>query len=179
FKRAVADRKGLDDAQLADAKARIAALTPAAEPAPVARAIVTTAPPSVAQPPDPADRPPKTDAKPAPPSDVSPQVKAPTVGPRPAPPPDVGPQIVAQPATPRPPIAPPAPDARRRAAELVDRLFSEDRETRIAATTDLVTDPELLSDAVALAVDEANGRLATRGGQPSGAGGTGGGHTRV
>jgi hypothetical protein len=38
-------------------------------------------------------------------------------------------------------------------------MFSDDSQTRITATTTLVTDPDLLSDAVPLAVSEAMNRL--------------------
>ncbi len=70
------------------------------------------------------------------------------------------PEIAAQ-QTPlvRLPRIPPTPETRRRADQLVDQMFGEDSQTRIAATTTLVTDPDLLSDAVPLAVAEALSRL--------------------
>jgi hypothetical protein len=63
----------------------------------------------------------------------------------------------------------PTPDTRRRALALVNQMFSEDSQTRITSTTSLVTDPDLLSDAVPLAVEQALDRLDAARGKPTAA----------
>jgi hypothetical protein len=60
---------------------------------------------------------------------------------------------------------PPSAEVRSRATTLVAQMFADDSERRIASTTTLVTDSDLLSDAVPIAVDAALDRLrAGRGG---------------
>jgi len=150
FERAVRDHEGLDDAQLADAAARVKSLAPAKEPTAVARA--TEAPP-----------PPPVEAQ----KGIEPKSGA--TGPRPAvQSPTVTTVNTAPLAVARIPRLPPAPDVRGRASGLVEQMFSDDSEARIAATTTLVTDFDLTSDAVPLAVgaaleslDASRGKLTT------------------
>ncbi len=150
FERAARDREGLDEAQLADATMRVAALTPADEPAPV----VSTAASSVPVPPAPA--PAKKGASPAN-GDLTMADRAPTRSIRL---PDTGAVAAAPiPTVARIPRLPPQPESRRQASALVDQMFSDDSQKRIAATTSLVTDPDLISDAVPIAVDAALERL--------------------
>ena len=133
FERALVSRTGLDAAQEAEAQARLAALTPVAEPVAVARTSSS--------------------------GGVLPQLSnerekfaRPTLSPGPAlqpgPTPVKLPQIAA------------APETRRHAEELVNRMFGASSDDRIAATTTLVTSPDMLSDAVPIAVDDALSRLA-------------------
>jgi hypothetical protein len=156
FERAAHDREGLDKAQLADASMRVAALSPAPEPASLVRADVSSAPPKDLPAPVGAQ---PADTRPAEPETADRQVKAapPILG-------SIGgirdPSAAASAAAlARLPRLPPAPETRRRVDQLVDQMFSDDSETRITATTTLVTDPDLLSDAVPLAVNEAMNRL--------------------
>ena len=153
FQRAALDREGLDEAQLADASQRLAALSPVSEPAPLVRTDVAAAapPPAPSAPATKAAQPPR-------PADTG--ASAPGV--RPSPAPSIGDKVAGITVTPsvvRLPRIAPAPDLRRRATVLVDQMFSDDSQTRIAATTTLVTEPDLLSDAVPLAVDKALNRL--------------------
>lgn len=154
FERAASDREGLDEAQLADASMRVAALSPASEPAALVRAEAAAVPSK--------DAPALPGAKPAEPAraeagtaGLGARVTAPTtsasIG--------LGGGVAPAAALARLPRLPLAPETKRRVDQLVDQMFSEDSETRITATTTLVTDPDLLSDAVPLAVDEAMQRL--------------------
>jgi len=163
FERAAHDREGLDDAQLADAKGRVQALTPADEPTAVARAPETRPPDSVRSPP-PTELP-----NVAPPLQPPSKVTATPTQPPGRPKPER--ELQAQAATPLPvariPRVPPGPDVRNRATLLVDQMFSDGSQQRIDATTTLVTDPDLISDAVPIAVETALDRLAASGGKPS------------
>jgi len=145
FERALRDRQGLDDAQLADASARVKAMTPGAEPAALARR-----------------------AEPATGAAAGKTASGSlgglgSLG-------SLGGVFTGPTATlaKLPRIAPPA-DVRERVSTLVARMFGDDSEGRVTATTALVTDPELLSDAVPLAVDRALDRLAASAGKPSAA----------
>lgn len=164
FERAARDREGLDEAQLADASSRIAALAPTIEPVALVRAGATSsAPKDVGAPPAvKAPAPPTAEAG----KTVQPGAKvlsATTTGtgvPSPAGSSGVTSVI-------RLPRIPPTPDTRRRTLALVDQMFSDDSQTRITSTTSLVTDPELLSDAVPLAVEQALDRLDAARGKPT------------
>ena len=156
FERAAHDREGLDEAQLADASMRVAALSPAPEPAALVRADVSSAPPKDLPAPTGAQ---PAEARPAESRTAERQVKAapPILG-------SIGgirdPSAAASAAAlARLPRLPPAPETRRRIDQLVDQMFSDDSETRITANTTLAIDPDLLSDAVPLAVNEAINRL--------------------
>jgi len=156
FALALATADGLDDGQMADAKSNLIALAPVSEPAPIERAIVASSSPSSRT--------------------LQPEVSkggaitpAPVAVAKPLPaPPAKGPATVAGIQTGlaiaasagRPPQIPLAPGSRQGIADLVGRMFGADGEARIAATTTLVTSPELLSDAVPIALDEALARLA-------------------
>ena len=144
FERAVRDREGLDDAQFADATARVNSLAPAKEPTAVARA-------TEALPPTPVE----------PQKGIEPLPKPGATGPRPSvqPPTTVTTATAAPLPVARIPRLPPAADVRSRAAGLVEKMFSDDSEARIEATTSLVIDPDLISDAVPLAVGAALERL--------------------
>lgn len=139
FERAVRDRAGLDDAQLADASARVKALTPDSEPPALARS-----------------------AEPATTAAASAPVPGAVTGL------SVQPSITssAAAAVVRLPRVPPPPNVRERVSALVEQMFGEDSQNRIAATTTLVTDPELLSDAVPAAVERALGLLDASAGKP-------------
>ncbi len=143
FERAVRDREGLDEAQLADATARVRSLTPANEPTAVARATEGPRPIDLEKGSEP---PPKATAPGPPRPSTQPPTKVTTATAAPLP--------VA-----RIPRLPPAPDVRSRVAGLVEQMFGDDSEARITATTTLVTDPDLISDAVPLAVGAALERL--------------------
>jgi hypothetical protein len=159
FERAVRDREGLDDAQLADASTRVAALAPTVEPTALVR---TSAPASApkdaaalpAPPPPPAAKAVQPGAKMTASTTLSTTVPS-----------FAGSSGVASVA--RLPRIPPSPDVRRRALDLVNQMFSEDSQTRITSTTSLVTDPDLLSDAAPLAVEQALDRLSVARGSPS------------
>ena len=164
FERAARDREGLDDAQLADASSRVAALAPTIEPVALVRTGATSSAPK--------------------------DVTAPPAVPTPAPPPLAAGKAVQPGAkstasttlsttvpsfagtsgvtsiTRLPRIAP-TPDVRRQATALVDQMFSDDSQTRITSTTSLVTDPNLLSDAVPIAVEQALDRLGAARGKPT------------
>jgi hypothetical protein len=165
FERAVQDREGLDAAQLADAQRRVRALTPADEPTAVARAsevrpLDTVRPAPPVEPPSkvavpPAHPPPKVGVTPGPPSV------------RPGPDSQTQTQSVTPLPVARIPRIPPAQDVRNRATLFVGQMFSDDSQQRVDATTSLVTDPDLISDAVPIAVETALDRLAASGGKPS------------
>ena len=139
FERALATRTGLDAAQESEARARVAALSPAAEPTAIARAPTS--------------------------SGVVPQVsiglgdKPPAKAMAPSPSPVTVPALKPETVAARPPQVPPSIETRRKAEDLVDKMFGTSSEERIAATTSLVTSPELLSDAVPIAVDTALSQL--------------------
>jgi hypothetical protein len=148
FERALQDRDGLDEQQLADAGARVRALTPANEPTAIARATDVTATPEAALPPVKVETTPPGKTLPS----VRPSIPTTTVA-------TVPPPIA------RIPRMPPSAEVRSRATTLVAQMFADDSERRIASTTTLVTDSDLLSDAVPIAVDAALDRLrAGRGG---------------
>ncbi|HSQ09522.1 MAG TPA: TIR domain-containing protein [Burkholderiaceae bacterium] len=158
FERAVRDRDGLDDAQLADASTRVAALSPTVEPTALVRASSpSTAPKDVIA----LSPPPPTAAK-----TVQPGAKSTGSTTLSTTVPSFAGSSGAASVTRLPRIAP-SPDLRRRALALVDQMFSDDSQTRITSTTSLVTDPDLLSDAVPLAVEQALDRLGAARGDPS------------
>lgn len=136
FELALRRGNGLDDGQRATARLQLAALAEAQEPAAVTRVAQASTPPqtSPAQPgpaPKPADDHPSSQPEPAPPPPpADPAIKLPT------------------------PIEPPS-TAQSRITPLVDKMFDENKDARITATTTLVLDPEALSDAVPLAVNKA------------------------
>lgn len=156
FERAVRDRDGLDDAQLADAVARVKAMAPGAEPAAVARSVE----------PRPAST--KTTGTTSTPTTTGSAAGSLTgalggLGVKPD-----GTSLAAAAVVRLPRVQPPA-SVRGRLSSLVGQMFGDDSENRIAATTTLVTDPELLSDAVPLAVERALELLEAAGGKPSAA----------
>ena len=155
FERAVRDREGLDEAQLADASMRVAALSPAPEPTALVRADTAAAPSK--------DAPALPGAKTAEPRQADAGAAGlGASGKTAATPGSIGLKgagVAPVAALARLPRLPLAPETKRRVDQLVDQMFSDDSQTRITATTTLVTDPDLLSDAVPLAVDEANNRL--------------------
>jgi tetratricopeptide (TPR) repeat protein len=163
FQLALVTSSGLDDGQREDAKTNLAALAPANEPAPLERAIVASGRPSL-QPlkPEPSTdkeikRPAADDAKKsaAAQTTTAQTTTAQTTTARPT----IS-AIAKLATTTRPPQIPLAPESRKRVVDLVERMFGTEGEARIAATTTLVTSPDLLSDAVPIAVDEALARLA-------------------
>ncbi len=153
FQLALVTSSGLDDGQREDAKTNLAALAPANEPAPLERAIVASGRPSL-QPPKLEPSIDKEIKRPAP-DDAKKSAAAQTTT---APPTTSA--IAKLATTARPPQIPLAPESRKRVVDLVERMFGAEGEARIAATTTLVTSPDLLSDAVPIAVDEALARLA-------------------
>jgi tetratricopeptide (TPR) repeat protein len=155
FERAVADREGLDDAQLADAQQRAQALAPANEPLAVVRdAGGGAAAPAAAG---------TSSAAPLPQPSAGGRVPSRGIrAPEPSP-------AAAPPAVSRIPRVPPSAETRKQVAALVDQMFSADSQARIGATTTLVTDPDLMSDAVPIALESALDRLAGARGKPAAA----------
>lgn len=163
FARALADRSGLDAAQEADARANAVALAPVAEPAALSRTVSSRPAPAPTQP---------VAAPPTPPVAAAPEGTAgrsvqgaagsgsgAAIAKRA---PKGGPIIVASTASFAPaqlPRVEPSLQQRERVSALVDQMFGTDSEARIAATTTLVTSPELLSDAVPIALDLALAKL--------------------
>lgn len=168
FERAVRDREGLDDAQLADAVARVKAMAHRDEPDAVARSVA-----------------------PAPPSSTSAATTGTTIGTTIGTTSSTGAIIgkatgttaaattaassaaastgttTGAPTVARLPHGSTPASVRDPASALVGQMFGDDSENRIAATTTLVTDPDLLSDAVPLAVERALELLDAAGGKPS------------
>ncbi len=130
----------LDNSQRRDAGAQVKALAvDPAEAAPVARSVAAVSLPASA-------------ATTTPPPPPAPIVEPPGSRglPRPAPAPAIG----------RPPRSDPPPATLLRLQPQIDAMFGVDPQQRISATTSLVVDPELLSDAVPLAVAQAQAVLA-------------------
>ncbi len=140
FERALAARTGLDAAQESEARARVAALSPAAEPTAIVRA------------------PTSSGGAPQVPKGLGDKPPAQTMASSPITVPALKPETVAA----RPPPVPPSAETRRKAEDLVDKMFGTSSEERIAATTSLVTSPELLSDAIPIAVDTALSQLLSK-----------------
>lgn len=163
FERAARDGEGLDQAQLADASSRVAALSPSLEPVALVRAGATSSAKDVPAPPampTPAPPPLAADKSVQPGTKSTGSTTLSTTVPSFA-----GTSAVAS-VTRLPRIAP-TPDVRRQATTLVEQMFSDDSQTRITSTTSLVTDPNLLSDAVPIAVEQALDRLVAARGKPS------------
>ena len=152
FEAAVRLARGLDASQIADARAQLTALVVSNEPAAITR---TAAVPS-----EPLDL-----AAPAP---EAPSAEAPAAAPTP-------PRIVSS--SIRPEIAaggvehlgglpnvPAGPDLIARIEPLVVQMFAPDKQARISATTSLIVNAELTSDAAALALQSA---LNVQGSMPS------------
>ncbi len=137
LRRALKLQEGLDGAQLAEAELWLKELEAATdEPKPIAVA--------QNQPPPPA---PVVAAPPPPPPGV-PSALPPSAS---AAPPASPPQATARSSL----RVPPPPERLTTVTAAVEQMFAEQKETRIAATTNLVINPESVSDAVSVAVDRA------------------------